>query len=100
MRSIRGAVTAPRQLLAHSNHRRAGARGRPRTATCARHPRSPPASHPGPPSGPSLAWASVLLASSTQELTPRRPRTASPGLGESWSCAAGMCARVHACMVV
>ena len=30
MRSIRGAVTAPRQLLAHSNHRRGRCAGAPR----------------------------------------------------------------------
>lgn len=71
MRSIRGAVTAPRQLLAHSNHRRAGARGRPATATCSGHQRAPAArAHPRAPAPPGPATCSPPLRGAHPQTAP------------------------------
>lgn len=94
MRSIRGAVTAPRQLLAHSNHRRAGAQERPATATCAGAASRRPA--PGPPSGSSPAEACSLLASSARSSPancPAQPAHPWEGLGPAL-------ARMHVCLSV
>lgn len=100
MRSIRGAVTAPRQLLAHSNHRRVRCAGAPRYCYLRRAPARAGHQHAPAHPGPGPTGACALLASSAGELTSRweGPGLAPPAhpVGGSWT-GACTCARVRAC---